>query len=1508
MELIGNGVIVPDQGKLLFPFEAVSLNAVDLRIIKIHASNIRQFLQDNQFTGSSDLTKVGRLIYSGKVELKPDKPEKLHQWETYKVNLEDYVAIEQGAIYRIELRFSPQYSLYNCSGEEGDLNFRGWQSNDTDWDGPGWYSSYSYPSGYDWYERNNPCHVSFYNYSRFVSRNIYASNLGIIAKEGKGYKFSFVVSNISTTIPESRAEVALFDYQHQPMGKTFTDANGIAHIQLERKPYIAVVTKGNQIGYLRLDDGSSLSLSNFNILGETVQEGVKGFLYGERGVWRPGDKLLLTFILDDPTDRFPANTPVIFKLINARGQEVNRQVATSSENGFYHFPVSTHPDDPTGNWTAEVQVGGATFSNRIKIETVKPNRLKIDLKLPEIIKHSERQTATLTSGWLHGAPSPYLETQVEVELFSMKTVFKGYEKFTFDNPTVAYYPSKITIFDSRLDEKSRADIPLDFEIEENVDGKMRAWFTTRVYETGGEFSINMQSAEYAPFNKFIGMKMQEIESSWYKTDTNYEVELVSLNPEGAPTPMNNIEVSLYKVGWRWWWESGDDQLAQYVSGSHYSPVKTWHVSGDSKQKITLNVTYNSWDDTGRYFLYARDTNTGNAAGLTFFMSRWGGWQSDMFPDGATLLALTTDKEKYSIGDKIKVKIPSSKNGRALVSLEDGKEVKEIYWVETSENETVFDVQVKEGMAPTLYIHVSLIQPYGTTENDAPIRMYGVVGVDVEDSKTILKPEISMSDELEPNKEFSVKIKEKDGRPMTYTIAIVDEGLLDLTNFKTPDPHKSFYVREALGVKTYDLYNFVAGAYGARMEKAFAVGGDGDMANQGKKQANRFEPVVMYAGPFTLQKGSQTHSFKMPNYVGSVRAMVIAGNQGAYGNTSKDVKVRMPVMVLATLPRMASPNEEMDLPVTVFAMQDKVKNVSVEVETNDLFSVAGGKSQNISFNEIGDKVIYFKLKTSAKTGIGTVKITAKSGKETATYNIEIDVRNPNLSVTVEKSKFIAAGQPWEAELSVPGFDETSEAYVELSTFPGLNLEKNLQYLIQYPHGCVEQTTSGAFAQLFLDKLIKLTPKEKTRTEENVRAGLQRLNTMQISNGGLSYWPGQNYANNWGTCYGGHFMMLAEQKGYTLPSGLKRKWVSYQKSAARAWKMPAGNSESYVSSDETLTQAYRLYTLALAGEPEQGLMNKLREEVGNYPQAKWRLAAAYALTGQLAAAQQLIGTTIPESQKYDYYGETFGSSLRDRAMILETLILLKENEKAFPLLREMATEVNKMEWLSTQTAAWIFYAMSRFFENSTGSGNIDVTVSGSIEKERFRSDMPILKVPVKIDKNGNTKATVENNGSIELFTRLVARGIPFEDNLEPESKNLKISVYYSDDIGGQNEINPASLKQSTDLYMFVQVVNTGHRTYQNLALSTVFPSGWEILNRRLGDIPENEAKMFEYQDIRDDRVYTYFSLSAGKSRTFRIDLNASYKGHFYMPPVICEDMYDNSIYARTKSMWVDVIDAE
>ena len=1511
VRFIGKGIIVPQSGSLEIPFEAVCLNGVEVRVIQIFKDNILVFFQENQMEGNSDLKKVGRLIFSKTIPLTPAQPGGLERWNTYKINLARFFTIEQGAIYQVEIRFGMENSLYSCGDNSKEtkpakISLDTSEPYQTEWDEPGWYSDYYYPEGYDWDERDNPCHVSYYNSTRFTSRNIFASELGIIAKEGRDHQLGFAVTNLLTTIPEEGVEIRLFNYQNQLMTTVTTDKQGFAQVSMTKKPFMLVAQKGKQFGYLRLDDGTSLSTSNFNISGATISEGLKGFIYGERGVWRPGDTLFLNFMVEKEDAGIPDNYPVAFQLTNPSGQVVEKRVLTSNQNGFYSIPVKTAPDAPTGNWLAEVKVGNATFSKRVKIESVKPNRLKVELGLPKTTLTSEIQSIPLQSSWLFGSPARSLKAKVDVLFVKDKTEFEGFEQFTFTDPASEFSPQEQTIFDGKLDENGKATVPAGFLSLSNAPGMLKAWFTSRVFEEGGDFSTNVIQTRYAPFKTFVGVKMPSSEDNWYKTGTDYLPEIVLVDENGKPKSGNNLEARLYKIDWRWWWESGDEYLAHYVSGRYYRPVATWNIDrANSKNTIKLNVKYRNWDDNGRYLLWVKDLDGGHAAGVTFYMSQWGDWRTDGMADGATLLSLRTDKEKYRVGEKIEVTLPSSKAGKALVSLENGTRVTDWFWVETEEKQTRFTVDVKSGMAPNFYIHVSLIQPYGQTENDAPLRLYGVIPVLVENPETILKPVVGTPAEISPEKKYTVSVSEANKKEMTYTLAVVDEGLLGLTNFRTPDPHSAFYAREALGVKTWDLYDFVAGAYGAKLEKAFAIGGDSDMAASGKKEVNRFQPVVQFAGPFTLKKGqTNQHRFTMPNYVGSVRVMVVAGNRGAYGHAEKTVPVRKGLMLLATLPRVLAPGEQVNLPVTVFAMKEQVKNVTVRVKTNDLLSVSGETEKQVAFSATGEKMAGFSLNVKQHTGIAKIEIEATSGNERATYEMELEIRNPNPVVTVEESSVVEGKSNWKAALQVPGATADGEAWVEVSGFPPLNLFKHLDYLIHYPHGCLEQVVSAAFPQLYLGSLTELSAAQKQETEDHIRQTLQKLPAYQLPGGGLGYWPGATVANEWATSYAGHFMLKAENEGYRLPPGLKEKWLNFQRTAARNWSPSASLVNGVYERTSDFVQAYRLYTMALAGSPDLGAMNRLREKGEKSAEISWRLAAAYVLAGQSEAARQLVARITTQVDDYQEMGGSFGSALRDQAMILETLVLMKEKEKSFQLLQQISDGMNRQDWLNTQTAAWCLSsaaAFAREFFSGNGETRFEMVANG--EKTNLRSKIAVLKIPVKISSGGNVQLEYTNLGESPAFVRAVARGIPAGTDTSSFSKDLLMNVKYTDTAG--NEVNPQLFTQGGDFRMVVTIKNPGIlKDYEGLALRTVLPSGWEIINKRLNDIPQDQNQAAGYQDIRDDRVYTYFDLSMNRQKTFVFHLNAAYTGHYYLPPVCCEAMYDMRVRAQAAGRMVTV----
>jgi uncharacterized protein YfaS (alpha-2-macroglobulin family) len=1319
---------------------------------------------------------------------------------------------------------------------------------------------------------------------------------------------TFVVNNLVTTKPVSGATVELYDYQLQVMKTLKTNGDGMCNANFKKKPFLMLVKSGKHRGYLKLDDGSALSVSAFDVSGEEVQKGIKGFIYGERGVWRPGDTLFLSFILEDKLNTLPKNHPVQFELLNPQGQVFRKITKTNGNNGFYNFTTTTEKSSPTGNWTARIKVGGAWFTKNIKIETIMPNRLKInlDFQTDQLSVSKKDQEGTLAVKWLHGAIAKDLNAKVEVTLSQTDTKFKKHEGYTFNDVARTFSSEAQMIFDGNLNNQGIAMIKPNLNVNDAAPGMLKASFKVRVFEQGGAFSVDQFSLPYSPYTSYVGMKIPEGNqfTGMLQTDTNHIIKVATLDPDGKPLS-KKLKVQVYKVSWRWWWDSYDGDLANYVGNSYKEPYQQMEITTENgKGEFKLRVNRPEW---GRFYVRITDEESGHSAGETVYID-WPAWagSSPKGNEGATLLSFSSDKKQYNVGEEVKLVIPSGENGRALISIESGSKVLKAFWTDTKKGETNYSFKVTPDMTPNVYVNVTLVQPHAQTINDLPIRLYGVIPILVEDPGTHLNPIVTTPAVWKPESKCSFVVSEKDGKEMTYTVAIVDEGLLDLTRFKTPDPWSAFYAKEALGVKTWDMYDMVMGAFGAELSRILAIGGDGDIDGKGSNKANRFKPMVRFFGPFTLKKGEKKNiEFMMPQYVGSVRTMIIAGNKGAYGSSDKTTPVRTPLMILGTLPRVVGPGEEVDLPVTVFAMEKQVKNVKVEVQANSMFSVVDGASKNISFNEVGDDVVNFKLKVNSALGIGKVKIIATSGSEKAAYDIEIDVRNPNPKVVNVIETIVEAGKTWTSPYNPAGMAGTNKGTIELSAIPPINLGERLKYLMEYPHGCVEQTTSSVFPQLYLADIMELNTDFKTTIDRNITAGIERLKSFQLANGGLSYWAGQSNTDDWGSSYAGHFMIEAEMKGYSLPPGFLENWKRYQRNKANNWS-PVTHSNGYYWHNHDLDQAYRLYTLALAKSPELGAMNRLKEYSGLSVAAKWRLAAAYAKAGQPEVAKKLIANLSSTVAPYRELGYSYGSDDRDEAMILETLTLLDMKSKAGSVLKEVSKGLSSNYWMSTQTTAYCLIAVSKFV-GSNGTSN-EMRYNVKIDNKApiaLNTKLPVKQIDMQLKGAATGNVSVTNNGTGILFARVILSGIPETGDQTEFSADLDLDINYTNMQGGS--IDVTKLEQGTDFIAEVTISNPGTRgEYLQMALSQIFPSGWEIHNTRM-DEAESVVKSDypTYQDIRDDRVYTYFDISPAKTKTFRLVLNAAYVGRYYLPTIYCEAMYDNTINSRKPGKWVEVV---
>jgi uncharacterized protein YfaS (alpha-2-macroglobulin family) len=1512
-----SGNILPSTGNIILPFEAVNLKKVDIIITKIHSNNLLQFFQVNNYDGEREVKRVGSVVLRKQIILSNYATQKeLKQWNRYTIDLNDLIKKDGAALYRVELRMKPSYSNYNCSNDENAVTVEDLPYSDEKEVEEGseneYYEDYYYDGYYDyenysWDQRDLPCYPAYYNSDKYVAKNIITSNIGLIAKMGLDNEIHLIANDIITSEPLSGVKIDLYDFKNQFLTSVNTDGNGFAKTQLNKKPYIAVAESGKQKGYLKLDDGSSLSLSSFDVSGQENKKGMKGYIYAERGVWRPGDDMFINFILEDKLNNYNKEQPITFEIFDPNGKLFTTYSTNNNLNGTYSFKTKTNSESPTGNWLCVVKAGGNKFEKRIKIETIKPNRLKIDLNFdkPYFSLNDKNISGNIHSQWLTGATAGNLKTNITVKYKTSSTQFSQYKDYTFNNISNEIESDEKEFLTSTLDEKGNIRFEHKMTYGENIPGVIIASFTSKVFENSGNFSIRYDQIPVYTYNSYVGLKTPKGNgySNMLTSGTSQKIEIINVLPNGnRNTNSNKIAIQVYKMDYGWWWDNEYTLQSNYRAALYNTPI-----IGD-----TLNTQngYSSWNfkidkpNWGMYAIKVTDLSSGHSTVQRVYFDWYGAdKKQDNLNNGATLLQCTTDKKTYKSGETIKIKLPVDAQGKILLCVENGSKVITKNWFDAKGAQTEIGIDATNEMSPTAYLHVTYIQPHGKTSNDKPIRLYGIVPVNVESDNSHLQPNLITANTWKPEENVEVKVSEKNGKAMTYTLAIVDEGLLSITKYKTPNPWDYFNAKEAIGVKTWDLYNNVIGAFSSRIERLLSIGGDADeKGNNDNKNANRFKPVVKYLGPFYIGKNEiKTHNIKLPTYIGAVRIMLVAQQNGAYGNLEKTIQVKKPLMILATLPRVLSTGDELNIPVNVFALENKIKDVKVEIENSSLINIQENKTQNVHFENTGDKIIYFKCKINNAIGKAKIKVKASSLGEIAYDEIEIDIRNPNpYSYKVQEADASMGKTITYNNFNLFGIEGSNSCILEVSSLPSLNLEQRLNYLIQYPHGCIEQTTSAVFPQLVVQDIMEISDLQRNKMNSNIKNGLQRLRNFQNISGGLGYWPNQSGTDAWGTNYAGHFMVLAKQKGFDVPQSFFNNWLKYQQKEAKEWKYIVQHINGNTFYNDDAIQAYRLFTLALNNTPEIGAMNRLKEQKNISVAAQWFLASSYAISGKPEIAKSIIKNVSYDIKPYREMSFTYGSDFRDKSIILYALSTIGQKQSALPLAREIAKKLSTQTWYSTQETAYAIIALSKFSNNTSNNTGLSFSFECNGKKENINIKKSITQIPVHFNEKGKNMLSLHNLNNNTCFTRLITKGQAAIETEKSASNNVSIKILYTDLAG--KILDPTNIAQGTNFMANVVVTNTGnYGNIEQLALTQIFPSGWEILNDRMSG---EDAPSADFRDFRDDRVYTYFNLEANRSASFKVKLNAAYKGQYYLPANIVEAMYDKSIYANNEGKWVKV----
>ncbi len=1466
VEFLTEGLFLPTGAEKSIRFRTMNVEKLRLQVKKVEEENLIAFFEENSYRGDSGyfynynrygFLRLGEIIEDRYVTIGSEP----NQWVVSELDLSSTIKEVDSALYIIQLDFEETHALYFPE------NMEQWEIADLV------------------YERGR------------AIQHLLVSDVGITAKEIEG-DLHVYLTDLLTTENLVEASVLLKTKEGRILARGYTDEAGKVTLKQHREGRYVEVHSGDKFGILDLRS-SRLNQSVFAIGGTLSQRGINAFIYTERGAYRPGDEINLSAIIRNEDNTFPKDHPAVLKVYNPQGQLQHELTAASAVDGFYSFKFATKSTDPTGDWRGVLEVGGREFPHYLKVEEIVPHRIRVEIETAEEIEAAQKDLEFgIAAEYLFGAPAGNLRCETEVFLESQAVSFADYPDFSFENATAGFFEAS-QLFEEVLDEKGRAKFKWRLPQVKGLSSGLSLRLAARVYESGGRPVLQTKTIPVKYYPAFVGI--EKLASADLELGSTAGFSVLHLDYEGKPLKNSELEYAIYRLERYWWWEYDSQASFRRYFKANQNLIKEGEGVITTNDLGTAQIEH-QLTGRGEMVLEVKDPQGGHSAAY-FFRSWW--WGDSQKAASPGVLSLKLDKEEYAPGDLAALALNAPAGSRALITVEKEGSILHQAWEDIKKADSLFELEVKEEYMPNAYVSVLVIQPYGARENDLPLRLHGILPLMVAGPATKLGLSLEMPASIRPQEDFTLKVQTDDGKPAQFTVAVVDEGLLNITGFQTPDPWNHFFAKQRLLTVTYDNFSDIIDPVYGYIHNLFTVGG-GLEADYRKMQVpdddtKRFEPVSLFAGPLTTdENGSAEIRLTMPNYIGAVKVMVVAASGGRYGSGEKTLPVKAPVMVMPTLPRLLRPLDSIKIPVTVFALEDNVGDVAVRLDLKGPVQFRGPKELSLNFEEVGSKEVYFYVKAGEEVGAAHVNIAAEAADGFKNYTeVTLPIRPANPYIYLGTEKTVQPGEMVEFLIPPAGVSGTGYSQLSVSSLRGLNISHRLRWLTRYPYLCVEQITSGAFPQLYYPKILPLSREELRKIDENINGTIQDLRNYRLRDGGFAYWPGGGAAHLWATNYAGHFLLEAKAHGYHVPADLLAGWLDFQSKAARA------------NLGDRLTRVYRLYLLTLAEKPAISALNYMRESELNHlgDLEKHLLAASYQILGYDDITGEILKEAGLRTDSYQRYPGTFGSKLRDQAFLLDTLMVLGDFKAGSGLYDEIAAAISANEWYSTQSTGFALLALSKYAEALAAKAPVLSGVVLLENQKPLEIEHKGAAAAIPLEAVGGETLVFQNTSAVPLFATLEWEGIPKPEDLAPEQKKLTLEIKYFAEAG--TGLNPKRLQQGTPFYALFRVGQEEAEDLSELALVQALPAGWEIENLRLlgGELPAWTEKYNlnreNYVDIRDDRIMWFFDMAGWvETYDFIVKLNAVTVGEFTAPPALLEAMYDNDYKVVGESGTVEV----
>lgn len=1336
--------------------------------------------------------------------------------------------------------------------------------------------------------------------SRFVS----LSDIGLIAKEGKDKMFVFA-NSIKTAESLNGVNVTVYGANNQVLGIGSTNSEGVAEVEYARKefsgfkPAMVIAKSAGDFNYLPFHS-TRVNTSRFEVGGKAYNaSGMDAFIYAERDIYRPGEKINANVLLRNSEWKSPGEIPVKFKFVMPNGKELKSFRKMLNEQGSAEVAIDLPQSAITGSYQLELYSGNDVLmsTKTFSVEEFVPDRIKVTAQLGKPFLVSGDSTSLKINAVNFFGP-PAANRNYECEIQFKQTYFSPakYEKFTFSLTNQQTFFDKL-LREGKTDAGGNAAEGVGVPAVYKNMGLLTASIYTTVFDETGRPVSKLTTADVFTQPVFYGLGYDGY--SYYPLNQTVQFPIIALSKdEKVVNAQANVQIIKHEY-----------RTVLSKSGSYFRYDSQQEDIVMRNDMVTVN------GENSRYNFVPR--KPGNyeiriyAPGATTYVSRsfysygsWGGDNSSFEVNTEGQIDIELDKKEYFTGESAKILFKTPFSGRMLVTLETDKVISYQY-INVDKRSASMDLPLSDAHLPNVYVTATLIKPH--TVSDIPLTVaHGFQSLKVDAKSRKIDVQITSAKSTRSRSHQKVKIK---AAPNSYvTLAAVDNGVLQVSNMKTPDPYAYFYQRKALGVDAFDLYPLLFPELRARLS---STGGDAsEMQKRNNPMPNKRIKIVSYwSGVQKVNSsGEANFEFDVPQFSGEIRLMAVSYKDNQFGAAENNMTVADPIVISTGLPRFLSPGDTVLVPVTLSNTTKNATLAKVHLKVSGPLTVVGVADQQTSLSANAENRAMFKVVAQQRIDSGSIRVEVNAMGEQFFDETQITVRPPSTLQKESGSGSIVGGATQTISIPVNRFMQGSADYqLVVSKSPALELGDQLNYLVQYPYGCTEQTVSAAFPQLYFSDLadaIKKTKSSSSTSVSNINEAIRKIKMRQLYNGSVTMWDGEGTANWWATIYATHFLIEARKAGYDVDYSLVETMLGYLITRLKTKEtIDYYYNRTFNKKIAPKEVTYSLYVLALANRSQVSVMNYYKANQQMLAlDSKYLLAAAYALSGDKKSFAAMLPSTFSGEVSVAQTGGSFYSDVRDEAIALNLLIDVDPGNAQVPLMaKHVSAYLKQRQWLSTQERSFGFLALGKLARSAAKSNvTADVKVNGKTVGKINGTD---LKLSAK--ELGGANVDIVTKGSGRLYYYWVAEGVSATGAYKEEDSYIKVRRQFYSRTG--QPISGNSFQQNDLVIVKVTIEKSFATAVENIVTTDILPAGFEIENPRTKEIPGmdwiKDGSTPTALDVRDDRIHLFVDLNSNK-QSYYYAVRAVSPGMYRMGPVNADAMYNGEYHSYHGAGMVEV----